>query len=137
MEWGYDKHGNIIYELINGNGKVKEYWDNDELKFEGEYLNGEINGKGKEYFEYGNLKYEGEYLNGKRNEKKEEVFCVNEEILNPYNFPPKSSLKYDKYDDEYNDEFDDKYNDEHDDEYNNEYDDEFNDEYNDDYDNEE
>ena len=24
---GYDENGNIIYELINGNGKVKEYED--------------------------------------------------------------------------------------------------------------
>ena len=46
---GYDTSGNIIYELINGNGKVKEYWHNDLLKFEGEYLNGLRNGKGKEY----------------------------------------------------------------------------------------
>ena len=38
---GYDENGNIIYELINGNGKVKEYYSyNDKLKFEGEYLNG-------------------------------------------------------------------------------------------------
>ena len=22
---GYDENGNVIYELINGNGKVKEY----------------------------------------------------------------------------------------------------------------
>ena len=46
---GYDKNGNIIYELINGNGKAKEYWNNDKLSFEGEYLNGKRNGKGKEY----------------------------------------------------------------------------------------
>ena len=27
---GYDEQGNIIYELINGTGKVKEYlYDND------------------------------------------------------------------------------------------------------------
>ena len=44
---GYDENGNIIYELINGNGKVKEYWDSGKLKFEGEYLNGQRNGKGK------------------------------------------------------------------------------------------
>ena len=31
---GYDEDGNIIYELINGNGKVKEYED-DKLKYEG------------------------------------------------------------------------------------------------------
>ena len=62
---GYDTSGNIIYELINGKGKVKEYDDNGKLEFEGEYLNGKRNGRGKEY-EYGELIFEGEYLNGKR-----------------------------------------------------------------------
>ena len=43
---GYDGNGNIIYELKNGNGKVKEY-KKGELIFEGEYLNGiKWNGKG-------------------------------------------------------------------------------------------
>ena len=64
---GYDKNGNIIYELINGNGKVKEYYYGDILRFEGEYLNGKKNGKGKEYSEDGELIFEGDYLNGKRN----------------------------------------------------------------------
>ena len=36
---GYDENGNIIYELNNGNGKVKEYYYNEILKYEGEYLN--------------------------------------------------------------------------------------------------
>ena len=54
-----------IYELKNGNGKVKEF-DDGVLIFEGEYLNGKINGKGKEYFDDGILKYEGEFLNGER-----------------------------------------------------------------------
>ena len=63
---GYDENGNIIYELINGNGKVKEYDIYDgKLIFEGEYLNGKRNGKGKEYDD-GKLIFEGEYLNGKR-----------------------------------------------------------------------
>ena len=48
---GYDENGNVIYELKNGNGKVKEYYDNGKIKFEGEYLNGKRNGKGKEYDE--------------------------------------------------------------------------------------
>ena len=61
---GYDENGNIIYELNNGNGKVKEY-NNDELIFEGELLNGIKNGKGKEYKD-SNLIFEGEYLNGKK-----------------------------------------------------------------------
>ena len=65
---GYDEDGNIIYELINGNGKVKEYYDdNSSLKFEGEYLNGKKNGKGRDYFIHGMRNFEGEYLNGKRN----------------------------------------------------------------------
>ena len=38
---GYDEHRNIIYELKNGNGKVKKYNDYfGKLEFEGEYLNG-------------------------------------------------------------------------------------------------
>ena len=38
---GYDENGNIIYELMNGTGKVKEYnMFNGKLEFEGEYLNG-------------------------------------------------------------------------------------------------
>ena len=67
---GFDEKGNVIYELINGTGKVREY-HNGSLEFEGEYLNGKKNGKGKEYC-YDNLKYEGEYLNGKRNGKGKE-----------------------------------------------------------------
>ena len=34
----YDK--NIIYELNNGSGKTREYYNNGELKYEGDYLNG-------------------------------------------------------------------------------------------------
>jgi len=67
---GYDKNGNIIYELINGNGKVKEYHYNGKLEFEGEYLNGKRNGKGKEYDEDGQLEFEGNYLNGEKISKK-------------------------------------------------------------------
>ena len=61
--------GNIIYELINSDGKVKEYWNNGKLLFEGEYLNGKRNGKGKEYDWNGKLEFDGEYLNGKRKGK--------------------------------------------------------------------
>ena len=66
---GYDENGNIIYELINGNAKVKEYDYHGKLEFEGEYLNGQRNGKGKEYDYDGKLWFEGEYLNGKRLKK--------------------------------------------------------------------
>ena len=51
------------------NGKRKEYHDNGELKFEGEYLNGKRNRKGKKYYDIGILKFEDEYLNGERNGK--------------------------------------------------------------------
>ena len=34
---GYDENGNIIYELINGNWKVKEYDEKGREIFEGEY----------------------------------------------------------------------------------------------------
>ena len=69
---GYDENGNIIYELINGNGKVKEY-ENNKLIFEGEYINGKRNGKGKEY-ENKKLIFEGKYKNGKRNGKGKEYY---------------------------------------------------------------
>ena len=41
------------------NGKGKEYYYNDQLKFEGEYTNGKRNGKGKEYNKEGNLLFDG------------------------------------------------------------------------------
>ena len=60
----------IIYDSV---GKGREYnGNNDKLKFEGEYLNGERNGKGKEYYFDGKIAYEGEYLNGEKNGKGKE-----------------------------------------------------------------
>ena len=48
------------YKMVERNGKGKEYNKyNDELIFEGEYLNNERNGKGKEYYHNGKLKFEG------------------------------------------------------------------------------
>ena len=73
---GYDLNNNIIYELQDGKGYVKEYSDEDEtIEFEGEYLNGEKNGKGKEYYDKNILKFEGEYSNGFRNGKGKEYYC--------------------------------------------------------------
>ena len=61
----------IVYEE---NGIVKEYDAyNNELRFEGEYLDGKRNGKGKEYF-CSRLIFKGEYLNGKRNGKGKEYY---------------------------------------------------------------
>ena len=61
---GFDKNGNVIYILNNGNCNVKEYSFGN-LIFESEYINGMRNGKGKEY-EHNNLEFEGEYLNNKK-----------------------------------------------------------------------
>ena len=66
---GYDENRNMLYELINGTGKVEEYYDDGSIRFEGEYLNGKKIGKGKEYDFCRYLIYEGEYLNDKRNGK--------------------------------------------------------------------
>ena len=53
-------------EYLNGekNGKVREYYEHGQLKFEGEYLNNQKNGKIKEYYENGELLFEGEYIKG-------------------------------------------------------------------------
>ena len=75
---GYDENGNIIYTLNKGKGKIREYYADGKLKFEGEYLNGKINGKGKEYNIEGIIIFEGEYLNGKRwNGKEKNINMVN------------------------------------------------------------
>ena len=56
-------------EYLNGkrwNGKGKEHHMNSLLEFEGKYLNGKRwNGKVKKYNYIGKLKFEEEYLNGK------------------------------------------------------------------------
>ena len=65
---GYDKNGNKIYELINGNGSAKKYYWNGNIQYEGEYQNGKRNGKGKIYDISGRLVFEGEFEKiGKKN----------------------------------------------------------------------
>ena len=47
---GYDEIGNLIYEIKNGTGNIKEYDIEGNLIYEGEYLNGKkLNGKAKIY----------------------------------------------------------------------------------------
>ena len=54
------------YKIGDKNGKGHEYFlELDKLIFEAEYLNGKRIGKGKEYYWNENVYYEGEYLNGK------------------------------------------------------------------------
>ena len=63
---GYNIYKKIIYKLKDGKGYVRNYDFDDNLIYEGEYLNGEKNGKGKEYYWDNILAFEGEYLNGKK-----------------------------------------------------------------------
>ena len=48
------------------NGVCKKYYNNGNLFFKGEYLNGNRNGTGKEYYVDGKLFFDGEYINGNR-----------------------------------------------------------------------
>ena len=95
---GYDIKGNIAYELKNGNGHIKEYFESGKLKCEYEYLNGEKNGK---EYEYGEIECEKQYLNGKLNGLfKMNNLCsgVENEYLNDYeNGKGKIFYKDDKY----------------------------------------
>jgi len=74
---GDDENGNIIYELNNGTGKVRQYKDG-ELIFDGEYFEGKKNGHGKKYYSNGNLKFEGEYFEGKKWDGKYYLYDNNE-----------------------------------------------------------
>ena len=58
-----DRYDDNESEIKIENGKK---YENDILKFEGEYLNGKRNGKGKEYDINGKLTYEGDFLMGKQ-----------------------------------------------------------------------
>ena len=49
---------------MTGEGK-SYYYGNNNLEYEGEYLNGKWNRKGKEYYYNGKIKFEGEYLEWK------------------------------------------------------------------------
>ena len=70
--FGYNKNRDIIYQLIKGNGKIKEYSKNGILIFEGEYIDGKASKICKEYNEEGKIIYEGEYLKGKKTGKGKE-----------------------------------------------------------------
>ena len=63
---GYDENENISYQIKNGNGKVKEYFPNRNIMYEGEYKKGKKEGKGTEYHSNGCIKFRGEYKNDKK-----------------------------------------------------------------------
>jgi len=58
----YDKNNKIINELNEGKWFIKEFNENGELIFEGEYIKGEKNGKGTLYLKSGEIKLESIYL---------------------------------------------------------------------------
>ena len=78
----YDNDGNLIFDGqyfkgVKFIGRIKEYSYNGDILFEGEYLNGKRNGK--EYNYDGKLIFEGEYLKGERNGKGKE-FYINDNL---------------------------------------------------------
>ena len=90
----YDKNGEIIHELKNGNGYMNSYNFFDIKIFEGEYINGFKNGKGKEYYESGSIKFQGEFFYNLRNGDGKE-FYENGKILSEgeYLFGKKWNVK--------------------------------------------
>ena len=68
----YNFNGQIICEINNTYGQLKEYNDYGKLIFKEQYLNLERNGYGEEYNGYGGLIFKGIYLNRKRNGEGEE-----------------------------------------------------------------
>ena len=59
----YDIDMKYKYEIKNGNGYIKEFYENGCLKYEGDIKEGKKNGKGKIYDECGHLIYEGNFEN--------------------------------------------------------------------------
>ena len=66
---GYDNNFNIVYELRNGKGYVRVYYNSGSIYFEWEYINGQRNGKIKEYYWDWKLEFEGKCLIMKKIEK--------------------------------------------------------------------
>ena len=65
----YDENGNLLYEIKNGCGKVN--YEYKGMKFDGEFIDGEMNGKVKGYKDE-LIYYDGDLLNGKKNGKGKE-----------------------------------------------------------------
>jgi hypothetical protein len=63
---GFDKNNKVNYEIINGYGKIKEYYKG-KLIYEGECLRGKRHGRGKIYdYLTGQLKYDGIFVFGQK-----------------------------------------------------------------------
>ena len=59
---GYNKNKKIIYKIKEGKGYIIELDDFGFLLYKGEYLNGKRNGKGKEFYYNDKIKFEGTYI---------------------------------------------------------------------------
>ena len=64
----------LIFEGNYFNGIGKEYYNDDKIVFEGEYINGKKNGYGKEYSFDGKIISEGSYKSGLKNGKFKEYY---------------------------------------------------------------
>ena len=73
---GYGKNGKIDYEIKDGIGTICKYDFEENIKFKGDYINGEIKGNGYEY-DSNILIFEGNYINGKKNGKGIEYYFNN------------------------------------------------------------
>ena len=66
----YNKNNNISYEgdFVNGKkeGKGKLYSKSEKFYYIGEFKNDKRHGKGTEYYKNNNIRYVGDYINGKR-----------------------------------------------------------------------
>ena len=54
-------------KIVIENGKCKEFYENNNLKFEGDFKDWKRNGKGKEYYLDGQLKIDCEFFDNKKN----------------------------------------------------------------------
>ena len=73
----YEKNSKKIYKdkSKQKNGMVEERDALGNLKFKGNYLNGEKHGEGEEFDKNGKILFEGEYLKGKRWKGRGKEFC--------------------------------------------------------------
>ena len=63
---------NLIILMEKGRNMIIIYT----LRFEGVYKNGKRNGKGKEYYNNDNLKFEGKFLDSKKWEEKDMIYLI-------------------------------------------------------------
>ena len=66
---GYGKNNSLDFEIIEGNGTMKDYYSDTILKFNGNYKGGKKNGKVFSYYNNPNtkLEYEGEFIDDIKN----------------------------------------------------------------------